>query len=157
MPKWTIGCLLLLLAGAAFADNDQPSDKDEIHCLALNIYHEARGEPLQGRLAVAFVTMNRVASPHYPDTVCGVVWEKNWSSKLKRYIPQFSWTLDGRPDTPYNKKAWKDAVKLAKKVYNDSPRSNVADALFYHTVNTDPYWAAAREPVLTLGRHIFYR
>ena len=44
-----------------------------VMCLALNLYHEARGESLAGNLAVGFVTMNRVADPRYPDTVCGVV------------------------------------------------------------------------------------
>ena len=44
-------------------------------CLALAVYHEARGEPLIGQKAVAEVVMNRVASDRFPDTICGVVMQ----------------------------------------------------------------------------------
>ncbi|HIE75488.1 MAG TPA: cell wall hydrolase, partial [Gammaproteobacteria bacterium] len=54
----------------------------EVGCLALNIYHEARGESHDGQVAVAAVTLNRMQSASYPDTVCGVVWQPH----------QFSWT-----------------------------------------------------------------
>ncbi|NIO43392.1 MAG: hypothetical protein GTO41_26515, partial [Burkholderiales bacterium] len=50
----------------------------ELNCLALNVYHEARGEPMAGQYAVAEVTMNRVASRRYPNTVCKVVFQKKW-------------------------------------------------------------------------------
>jgi len=46
-------------------------------CLALNVYFEARSEAVNAQFAVAQVTMNRVLSNKYPDTVCGVVCEKN--------------------------------------------------------------------------------
>ncbi|MCR4301881.1 MAG: cell wall hydrolase, partial [Sulfuricaulis sp.] len=54
------------------------ADMRNLTCLALNVYFEARGEPSAGQFAVAEVTMNRVASGRYPDTVCGVVHQKNW-------------------------------------------------------------------------------
>ena len=73
------------------------SRRTEIHCLALNIYHEARGESLEGRLAVAAVTMNRVRDKRFPDRVCEGVWQPR----------QFSWTHDGRSDRPREAKAWK--------------------------------------------------
>ena len=50
-------------------------DEDELHCLAKNVYHEARGESKAGKLAVAHVTLNRVHSDEFPDTVCGVVYQ----------------------------------------------------------------------------------
>jgi spore germination cell wall hydrolase CwlJ-like protein len=56
--------------------------EDELGCLVANIYHEARGEDALGQAAVAHVTLNRVRSPSYSDTVCGVVWQPG----------QFSWT-----------------------------------------------------------------
>ncbi len=51
-------------------------------CLALAVYYEARGETVEGQLYVARTVLNRVASPRYPNTVCGVVYQKH----------QFSWT-----------------------------------------------------------------
>ncbi len=50
-------------------------------CIALNVYYEARSEPLEGQYAVAHVVLNRVASPRFPDDACTVVrqgLEKDW-------------------------------------------------------------------------------
>ena len=49
----------------------------DIECLAMNIYHVARGVPVVGQIAVAQVTMNRVEHNYFPDTVCTVVWEED--------------------------------------------------------------------------------
>ena len=67
---------------------------DEVNCLALNIYHEARNQPFMGKLAVGFVTLNRVKSKEFPNTVCGVVKQgfyynknpiKNYKNPIKTY------------------------------------------------------------------------
>ena len=79
-------------------------DKRELRCLAQNIYFEARGERQAGQLAVGLVTMNRVNSKRFPNTVCKVVWQKR----------QFSWTHDGKSDRPTDMKAWKLAQKIAE-------------------------------------------
>ena len=118
----------------------------ELHCLALNVYHEARGESEAGKFAVAAVTMNRVASRRFPDTVCAVVWQRG----------QFSWTEDGRPDTPYEQGAWREAVKVASLVYKSGRPSNVGAATYYHARNVTPGWARGETPVAKVGRHIFY-
>jgi spore germination cell wall hydrolase CwlJ-like protein len=62
--------------------------EDDLFCMIQNVYHESRGEDALGQAAVAHVTLNRVCSSAYPDTVCGVVWQKG----------QFSWTEDGKSD-----------------------------------------------------------
>ena len=64
----------------------------DLRCLAENIYFEARGEPLRGQYAVAEVTLNRVASPHFPDTICDVVHDTRWDSRRQRRVAHFSWT-----------------------------------------------------------------
>lgn len=48
------------------------SDKD-VECLARNIFYEAGGEPIEGKVAVGIVTLNRSVDERYPQTVCGVV------------------------------------------------------------------------------------
>ena len=63
-------------------------------CLALNIYFEARSEPIQGQIAIAEVTLNRVASANFPNDVCSVVLQDNNSGC------QFSWWCDGKSDEP---------------------------------------------------------
>ena len=75
---------LVLSAGPAFAGKKPASDLD---CLALNIYFEARGEPLQGKLAVGHVVINRVGDEKFPANVCQVVLQ---GGEAVRYRCQFS-------------------------------------------------------------------
>ena len=128
----------------------------ELICLAENIYFEARGEPLVGQYAVAEVTLNRVASPLFPNSVCEVVHEKRWDAIRNRFVGAFSWTeLNpvGRPRGP----AWNTALEAAEAVYDDDERSRVDGALFYHATRIKPSWARTMEQVATIGQHAFYR
>ena len=50
-------------------------EERERRCLATAIYFEARGEPVEGQIAVGQVIMNRVRSPQFPETICGVVYQ----------------------------------------------------------------------------------
>jgi spore germination cell wall hydrolase CwlJ-like protein len=127
----------------------------EIRCLALNIYHEARGEPEEGMYAVASVTLNRVASKHYPDTVCKVVYQKRWDYLRKRYVSAFSWT---ELDAPFSTddRAWQKATHIAKEIYNNPDAQILKNALFYHARHIHPSWARKKAKVASIGRHIFY-
>ena len=118
----------------------------QLHCLALNIYHEARGETEAGKFAVAAVTMNRVRSNKFPDDVCSVVWQRR----------QFSWTKDGRSDMPREIRAWKHALWIANIVMNFNPDSVVDDATYFHSTAANPRWAKVKRFVTRLGRHYFY-
>ena len=123
------------------------SKRTEIHCLALHIYHEARGESLEGRLAVAAVTMNRVRDERFPDRVCEVVWQPR----------QFSWTHDGRSDRPRELDAWRHALRIAKAIYGVGRVRTVGDATFFHaTYGRAPYWTRSKQLVRRIGRHLFY-
>ncbi len=127
----------------------------EIHCLALNIYHEARGEPDKGKYAVASVTLNRVASGRYPNTVCDVVFQKRWDYLRKRYVSAFSWTeLDTLLST--DSKAWLKADYIAEDIYHHPEAQNLKNALFYHARHIRPSWARKKISVATIGQHIFY-
>jgi N-acetylmuramoyl-L-alanine amidase len=132
------------------------ADMRNLTCLALNVYFEARGETPAGQFAVAEVTMNRVASGRYPDTVCGVVHQKKWDTLRRRYVSAFSWTeLDERPsleDTTF-RQAW----DVAEKVFYGRHASSVAGALHYHAVYIKPSWARGNKPVARIGGHIFYK
>ena len=61
----------------------------QLDCLARNIYHEAGGEPFEGKVAVAQVTINRVESGAFPSDICQVVYQKN--IVYERVLCQFSW------------------------------------------------------------------
>lgn len=132
---------------------------EEKQCLALNIYHEARGEPLDGRIAVATVTMNRVISDKFPNDLCRVVFQRRLNREHGFYVGQFSWTQDHLSDTPTEDAAWADALNLARNVYeNNLSNHDVKDALFYHaTYISSPGWARRMHKITTIGQHVFYR
>lgn len=131
-------------------------DRQHLRCLALNVYFEARGEPEAGQHAVAEVTMNRVASRYYPDTVCGVVYQKNWDPLRKRYVGAFSWTeLDTLP-TPQGEE-WNRVVRIAGEIYYRRHEPKLAGVLHYHADHVKPSWSRGRIPVAQIGNHRFYR
>lgn len=117
-------------------------------CLALNVYFEARSEDTLGQLAVAEVTLNRVASERYPDDVCSVVWQPK----------QFSWTHDGKSDAPKDKRAWAEAQRIAQIALETEGLSVVGDDVtHYHADYTEPYWSKSYVRVAKVGTHIFYK
>ncbi len=128
----------------------------DLRCLAENIYFEARGEPLNGQYAIAEVTLNRLASPHFPDTICEVVHDTRWDRVRRRLVAHFSWTaleLRSQPSGP----AWDQAMEVAAAVYDNNYQRVMPDALFYHATYVRPYWAKSKRVVAKIGNHIFYR
>jgi len=130
---------------------------DEIECLALNIYWESRDQLLEGQFAVALVTMNRVASRDFPNMVCSVVWQKAWSKHVGRYVPQFTWTLDGKPDRPLERAAWRRALWVALIVYRDMVPDFTRGAVYYHNTTALPWWRSSFVYIARIGDHLFYR
>ena len=111
-------------------------------CLALNLYHEARGEPLEGQVAVVLVVRNRAGGD--PKRVCAEVYRE----------AQFSWTL--RRDLPRPKPAvlarLRDIAAAAWRL-----RDYTRGATHYHALRVFPDWAQVKQPVGVWGQHIFYR
>jgi len=128
----------------------------ELNCLAHNIYHEARGESRAGQYAVAEVTMNRVASTRFPQSVCEVVYEQRWDRIRKRHVGAFSWTELERREQIAGP-AYQHALKVAEDVYYRRSEPQVEGALFYHASYIRPSWARSKRKVTQIGRHIFYR
>lgn len=131
-------------------------DRQNLACLALNVYYEARGEPRTGQYAVAEVTMNRVASSRYPGTVCRVVYQKNWDRIRKRYVSAFSWTEFNTLPEPRGLQ-WASAREVAEEVYYRRKEPTLADALYYHANYIRPRWSREKTRVAQIGNHIFYR
>jgi hypothetical protein len=121
----------------------------QLYCLAVNIYFEARSETLDGMMAVTLVTLNRVANERYPDTICKVVWQNK----------QFSWTHDGKSDTPMNRRAWEISQTIARTVLNDYTTKDydfTGGAMWYHADYVKPKWRKYFQPTTKIGAHIFY-
>ena len=141
--------------------------KQELTCLATNLYHEARGESDRGMIAVAHVTLNRVNSSRYPDTICGVVHQavhsKWWYEQHGRLVPvrnmcQFSWYCDGRSDSVDTfSDGWKNSVYIAMAVlvkkYEDPTYG--ADHYFNHNL-VRPKWSYTYARTAKIENHTFH-
>lgn len=128
-------------------------------CLSLNLYHEARGEPVLGRYAVAMVTLNRAQQDQ--DRVCKEVFKSK----------QFSWTggvqktaagwklpphLKPKTDDPIEAHAWQTAKTIAKVSLEGRMYDFTRGSDHYHATYVSPGWARVMEPVKHIGQHIFY-
>ena len=144
------GLCLLLLVSTNLAKFDtsaqaQKATAKDIHCLAQNIYHEARSEPLGGQIAVAQVTVNRVKASNFTKSICRVVFEPN----------QFSWTLN-KHHKIRDKKAWEASLVIARAVLTNSIRLPNFTATHYHTKSVNPRWNRDMRILAIIGAHIFY-
>lgn len=120
----------------------------ELTCLARAIYFEARGEPIDGQLAVARVIVNRATSGQFPDDYCSVITQRG----------QFSFVRGGTiPAANESSPAWTRARAIARIAHQDLWESAAGDSLFFHASHVRPRWAARRASVARIDRHIFYR
>lgn len=129
--------------------------EQQLECLAINIYREAGYEPFEGKVAVAQVTMNRVAKGNFGNDVCGVVYQKNVI--MERVVCQFSWACDNvHRNRPVGKAAYNESYEVAKKVLLEGFRLDILkDALYYHATYVNPQWPL--EKIGKIGNHIFYK
>ena len=126
---------------------------DDLACLAEALYFEARGERVRGQFAVAEVILNRVTSPLYPDSVCGVINQGTG----RQYQCQFTYTCDGIADTVHEHLAYSRVAKIAQIMLAGAPRDLTSGATHYHTTAVNPSWSRSFPQTAMIGVHIFYR
>ena len=114
-------------------------------CLALTVYHEARGEPLSGQYAVAHVVMNRVKDSHWGASVCSVVGSK----------AQFSYTR--HHSFPKDIEALRKSVRVARQVMNGRPDVTRGATHYFNPFLAAPGWAGELQYILKIGNHVFYK
>jgi spore germination cell wall hydrolase CwlJ-like protein len=145
----TVLAALLISTNIGIATKPRPeivkAKPQDIECLAKNIYHEARGEPFHGQVAVALVTVNRVASGLFQNTICKVVYANK----------QFSWTADKHKKVR-DSKAWASAVEVATAVLSRKIYDSDFTAVYFHTKQVRPKWAKTKIIIARIGNHIFY-
>ena len=127
----------------------------QLVCLTRNIYWEAATEPFEGKVAVAQVTLNRMESGKFADSVCGVVYQK--TSFNSKTVCQFSWFCESNHlvKSVY-KPLYKESEEVAKMVLLEGFRlPNMKEALYYHADYVNPRWNKPR--ISQIGRHIFYK
>jgi len=119
---------------------------ESVYWLALNIYHEARGEPIEGKIGVAHVTIARATKRRL--AVIAVVKQPH----------QFSWYSDKKPDDIDDHAAMVSCLEAAAIAMDQRLQGNTMQgADHYHKNDIDPYWAKRMNKVAEFGDHIFYR
>ena len=136
-------------------------NSEELECMSKNIYFEAAMESTAGKLAVAQVTMNRVRSHHYPNTVCKVITQgRHYSNGFPvKDRCQFSWYCDGKHDEPPTRGSmWKESEEIAKYVLSTPDLKDITDgATHYHAdYISSPRWAHPQRRTVEIDTHIFY-
>jgi len=140
--------LAMVMSQSASAD----ARLEDLECLAKNIYFEGRNQPWVGQVAIAQVTLNRVKSLTFPNTICEVVQQK------KRQICQFSWYCDGKSDQPKDIKDYNKATEVAIQVYSRTIPDVTEGSLWYHaTYIRRPFWAYSMKEMVKINEHIFYK
>lgn len=128
--------------------------KRELKCLAEAIYFEGRSESEAGQVAIAQVILNRVKSPLYPNTICGVVYQ----NRHRHLACQFTFACEGKKLRITEPKPWRTAVRLAKAVLGgEEYDKEVAGATHYHATYVRPRWAKKLRRMDKIGTHIFYK
>jgi spore germination cell wall hydrolase CwlJ-like protein len=127
-------------SSSASSDNSAPDR--ELTCLAKVVVHEAGNQSRAGQLAVAQVVMNRVRSPRFPNTICGVVMQRGQFFNVHAYNPP----RDAR---------WRRALEVARDAREGVSAPVVGGAFFFHAAYAPAFRGRTR--VARLGDHVFYR
>lgn len=156
LSRWLLNFLMILVL--LVPNISQANTKEE--WLALNIYHEARGEGFVGKIAVGVVTLNRVGNDDFPDTIKEVITQKK----------QFSWYNNKKRSKKLNKsmdmEAYNSCLTISTTIIRlwDIPefkefigQTGIDSVKWYHKKNIHPYWARRMERLFVIENHVFYR
>ena len=120
--------------------------KDDVECLTRNIYYEAGVESTAGKFAVGHVTVNRLKTGYWGNSICQVVYAKK----------QFSWTLAKKLPRP-DSKLWAESEDIARKVLTGHRVRGLTRSLYYHAIYIkNPNWADSKNEAGQIGNHVFY-
>lgn len=148
--------VMLTLAIDNFNDNGIKLNKQELRCLAENVFFEARGEGVEEQMFVASVTLNRVKDKRWPNTICGVVYQPH----------QFSWTKDkrffGKADTflqnsVLDRKAMANIIEQSGLAMSGLLNDYTGGADHYHRKDVKPVWRKSLELAFVADTHIYYK
>lgn len=160
--------LLEVSSAKPVAPSAKPVSQKQTECLAAVIYHEARGESLEGQVAVATTTINRSQDSRWPSTICGVVHQK---TKIKernkegevlqvKTVCQYSWNCDAARSLNYSSLAYKRSLRLANAILHTDKYDHIVDqyrgVYYFHAHTANPSWAKRVELVKQTGNHLFY-
>ncbi|MFT9599125.1 cell wall hydrolase [Mesobacillus sp.] len=113
--------------------------EEEVRLLARLVHAEAKGEPYEGKVAVAEVVLNRVEHEQFPDTVKEVIYQRNAFQPVQ--------------NGAINKPAGEEAIKAVEDALENE--NNIDSLYFYNPETATSQWIFTRDVVKTIGKHAF--
>lgn len=135
--------------------------EQDLRCLVLNSYYEARNQDEEAIMGVVMVTLNRLKDRRYPNNVCDVIKQSktDYRGRIILNQCQFSWYCDGKSDNPKDSIAYmrvQDITERALLLWN-SNKDITYGATHYHAKYVDPDWSYSLNKVTSIGDHVFYK
>lgn len=141
-------------AARPFTLSAAPAERERaLLCLTQAVYYEAALEPTPGQEAVAQTVLNRVRSPAFPKSICGVVYQG--ASQVTGC--QFTFTCDGSRSRPPVAELWRRARAVAERAVSGYVMTWVGEATHYHADYVFPAWGPSLVKIRQFGAQIFYR
>lgn len=112
----------------------------DLYLMAKCIYAEARGEIYIGKVAVGAVILNRIASPDFPNTIYGVIYQP--------------WAFTAVHDGQINLEPDAEAYQAAQDAMNGWDPTY--GAIYYYNPDVaTSVWIFSRQTITTIGKHVF--
>jgi spore germination cell wall hydrolase CwlJ-like protein len=140
--------IVILLCSIVFLKSVEASDftEKDIRCLTEVIYHEARGEPIAGAIAVKKVVLNRVADPRWPNSVCDVVYQpKQFSYANSGVMPKIDSWFDY------------DRSEYIARLHHEEDANFYGATHYFNPKVVKPSWAKKLTFIKRIGGHDFYK
>jgi N-acetylmuramoyl-L-alanine amidase len=156
--KYAISLVLLLgmyqCSPVAVPSPAVVSQLETYNCMYSVVLHEAEGESIKGKQAVADVVINRLRHKNYPSSVCEVVQQHKQFSNISKTLSKATGRLYTASTAKVNAEIASVAYSALQAVLNGSGTGMAA--LYYHSTNVKPYWSKHKKLVTIIGKHRFY-
>jgi spore germination cell wall hydrolase CwlJ-like protein len=116
--------------------------ESDIRCLEAVVYNETRGNKAQGAILVGATVFNRANSKYYPNTICGVAYQKAQFTNIRKVQPHH-----------INKQTRDVVQEIIERYYNGTLNKAV---MYFHNTTVVPKWSHKKKRVAKVGAHIFY-
>lgn len=130
----------------------------DIHCLAVMVYGEARGENFYGKAGVAWVAYNRYQNT-YSENMCDIVTETKQFQALNNYIYYNAAITEVVPTKPESLE-WIESKKVAELVYNEvipDPTKGSTHFVNPNKLVRKPNWLKKLTKKMVIENHTFYK
>lgn len=165
---WLAGAAVLAFAAPSLADPKvwPKATAHDIDIVTRTVWGEARGEPYRGKVAVAWVLMNRAAAARAYMVRYGAKRHALYGdgTLASAALQPWQFSVWNRRDpnrrklaTAHRTASWPECLAAVKAVIDGLEPDPVGRSTHYIPAHARPAWAKGLTPITKVGRHTFYR